>query len=87
MVNAHSGVAYFTQYVVLSLSELLQHGENGFVFVNDRDLGMIIMDWFDGFPNNKLQMNTNQRLKGNLAKFRQKRWQQNWDEVAMPMFQ
>merc|ERR1712096_454091 len=66
-----------------ALSELVQDGVNGKVFHNSNDLAEIIIDWFTDFPTVK---EDHLKFRENLVGFRSLGWEENWNRVALPVF-
>ena len=66
-----------------ALPELVQDGVNGKVFHNSTELAEIIIDWFTDFPTAK---EDHLKFRENLVEFRSLGWEENWDRVALPVF-
>jgi beta-1,4-mannosyltransferase len=65
------------------LNELVQHAKNGYVFNTSQELASQITHLLGGFPNqNQALMNMRQHIKNN-----QLGWDDNWNQVALPVFQ
>lgn len=69
-----------------SLNELVKNGENSFIFDSSEDLSKQILNWFEDFPNNQWQQQTEQKFKTELQAFQNLRWKENWKAVAAPVF-
>ena len=65
-----------------ALSELVVDGVNGHVFTNSEQLSEIIVEWFTNFPHSR-----DEEFKLNIDKFRAVGWEENWDSVALEIFQ
>lgn len=70
-----------------SLSELVRHEENGFVFENPSELAELLCSWFTQFPNNIALINIKEKFQINLRKFQAQRWNENWNRNALPLFE
>lgn len=70
-----------------SLSELVRHEENGFVFDSPSELAELLCSWFNQFPNNIALINIKEKFNTNLRKFQAQRWNENWNRNALPLFQ
>jgi beta-1,4-mannosyltransferase len=68
------------------LNELVKNGENSFIFDSSEDLSKQILNWFENFPNNQWQQQTEQKFKTELQAFQNLRWKENWKAVAAPVF-
>jgi beta-1,4-mannosyltransferase len=68
------------------LNELVKNGENSFIFDSSEDLSKQILNWFEDFPNNQWQQQTEQKFKTELQAFQNLRWKENWKAVAAPVF-
>lgn len=68
------------------LSELVEHGQNGFVFENATELGEHLKNWFYDFPNNAALYNIKSTFRKNLDAFQKNRWHDNWRTNALPLF-
>lgn len=81
--------AYFehlTKLYIFSLNELVQHGQNGFVFESPKELAQQILTWFHDFPNNITLVNVKEVFNQKLREFQQLRWDDNWNQHALPAF-
>ena len=65
-----------------ALSELVVDGVNGHVFNTSEELSEIIVRWFTNFPHIR-----DQEFKEKIEEFRAVGWEQNWEEVALEIFQ
>ena len=65
-----------------ALSELVVDGVNGHVFTNSQQLSEIIVEWFTNFPDIG-----DEEFKQNIDEFRAVGWDENWDSVALEIFQ
>lgn len=77
---------YFMFCVIRSLGELVQHGKNGFVFDTHLELSQQILTWFCDFPSNITLVNVKETISHRLKEFQQSRWNENWNEYALPVF-
>lgn len=69
-----------------SLSELVQHEKNGFIFENSKELAFQIQEWFYDYPDNIALINLKENFSKNLSKFQSLRWDENWRLNALPLF-
>ena len=67
-----------------ALSELVVDGVNGKVFSDSDQLSDIIQDWFRDFSRDNHKYRA---YRENIKEFRNLGWEQNWDEVALGVFQ
>lgn len=74
-------------FFVFSLSELVRHEENGFVFENPEELSEQLLSWFSHYPNNISLVNIKETFQKNLREFQTIRWNENWNKHALPHFQ
>ncbi|KAL5018140.1 hypothetical protein ScPMuIL_003862 [Solemya velum] len=65
-----------------ALPELVQHGSNGLVFTDSKQLSQQIQTLFSGFPAHQAKL---QLLHQNLATFQKRKWHENWKSVVLPM--
>lgn len=70
-----------------SLSELVRHEENGFIFEDHEELAEQLLSWFNHFPNNISLVNIKETFNQNLRHFQALRWNENWNQKALPIFQ
>lgn len=78
----------YKTYTIFSISELVQHEENGFTFKNADDLAELLLDWFHDFPDYKYSLNNiRTTIKSNLYEFQKVRWDENWDKVALSIIE
>lgn len=68
------------------LSELVKHNENGMVFLNDKELAIQLISWFEDFPNNNTQCKLDKKFREELHKFQKNRWHGNWTSIVLPYF-
>ena len=68
-----------------SLSELVQHGVNGLVFENSKQLSSHLQKWFQDYRPGK-QWEEAKRFRKNIAKFQQLDWHKNWEKNALKLF-
>ncbi|XP_050514719.1 chitobiosyldiphosphodolichol beta-mannosyltransferase [Diabrotica virgifera virgifera] len=73
-------------YDFKSLNELVQHGKNGFKFSTPEELSKLLLDWFQNFPNDPVQQETERKFKNELETFQKLRWRENWTQCAAPVF-
>lgn len=71
----------------LCLDELVEDGVNGFTFKTGDELAKLVVNWFTGFPDNPEQIALAERMRRELAKFRDSRWEDNWDTRAKKIFE
>lgn len=69
-----------------SIGELVQHGKNGFLFETYLELSQQILTWFYDYPNNATLVNIKEEFNERLKEFQRLRWQENWNELALPLF-
>lgn len=69
------------------MNELVINEENGFVFNDDEQLSVQLLNWFENFPNNDQQNAKVTKMKKNLNEFQKLRWNENWTVTASPIFQ
>lgn len=65
----------------------MKHNENGFVFENAEQLADKIQDWFSNFNNNAAQKRLEEKFKISLKQFQSLRWEENWENIALSVFQ
>lgn len=70
-----------------SIGELVQHGQNGFVFKTPNELASQLCDWFRDFPVNVALTNQKERINQKLKEFQQLRWVENWDRNVKPLLE
>ncbi|XP_068618517.1 chitobiosyldiphosphodolichol beta-mannosyltransferase [Battus philenor] len=68
------------------LEELVQDGINGYVFRTSDELSKLIIGWFDGFPNNNEKNQIAAKMRRELSKFQESRWEGNWNLRAKKFF-
>lgn len=78
---------FHIRYIIFSLSELVRHEENGFVFENAEELSEQLLSWFAHYPNNISLVNIKETFQKNLRDFQSIRWNENWNKHALPHFQ
>ncbi|XP_026487260.1 chitobiosyldiphosphodolichol beta-mannosyltransferase [Vanessa tameamea] len=69
------------------LNELVQNGENGYTFRTSDELSKQIVLWFQDFPNNDKQNKAADKMRENLKKFQESRWEDNWNLRAKKLFE
>ncbi|XP_047535123.1 chitobiosyldiphosphodolichol beta-mannosyltransferase [Vanessa atalanta] len=69
------------------LDELVQNGENGYTFRTSDELSKQIVSWFQDFPNNEKQNKAADKMRENLKKFQESRWEDNWNLRAKKLFE
>ncbi|XP_046968825.1 chitobiosyldiphosphodolichol beta-mannosyltransferase [Vanessa cardui] len=69
------------------LNELVQNGENGYTFKTSDELSKQIVLWFQDFPNNDKQNKVANKMRENLKKFQESRWEDNWNLRAKKLFE
>lgn len=69
------------------LNELIENGKNGYTFKNSDELSKLIVLWFEDFPNNKKQNIIAEKMKTELVKFQESRWEDNWNVRAKKFFE
>ncbi|CAF4927572.1 unnamed protein product [Pieris macdunnoughi] len=74
-------------YQFKCLSELVQDGINGYTFQNSAELSKQIVGWFENFPNNKEQIKIADKMRRELIKFQESRWEDNWNLRAKKFFE
>ncbi|XP_054747345.1 chitobiosyldiphosphodolichol beta-mannosyltransferase [Anastrepha obliqua] len=73
-------------YSFKCLGELVTHGQNGFIFENQKELADQLKFWFENFPNNPSLLESKERFRKNLHEFQSLRWHENWRNNALPVF-
>ncbi|KAF0297898.1 Chitobiosyldiphosphodolichol beta-mannosyltransferase [Amphibalanus amphitrite] len=68
------------------LSELVEHGENGFVFNSASQLAEQLIAWFRGFPHSQQMAALRRRFKQRIGEFRSQGWEANWERHARHLF-
>ncbi|CAG4946334.1 unnamed protein product [Parnassius apollo] len=68
------------------LEELVQDGVNGYVFKTSEELSKLIVGWFEGFPNNYEKNKIAEKMRRELSKFQESRWEGNWNLRAKKFF-
>ncbi|PBC25382.1 Chitobiosyldiphosphodolichol beta-mannosyltransferase [Apis cerana cerana] len=68
------------------LSELVRHNENSMIFVNEKELAIQLISWFEDFPNNNTQYKLDKKFREELHKFQKNRWHGNWTSIVLPYF-
>ncbi|XP_050665816.1 chitobiosyldiphosphodolichol beta-mannosyltransferase isoform X1 [Leptidea sinapis] len=68
------------------INELIEDGTNGYTFKTSDELSKQIIKWFDKFPNNIEQNEIAQRMRNELNKFQESRWEDNWQLRARKFF-
>lgn len=79
-------VSKMVSIFAFSLNELVQHGKNGFIFESTMELSQQILSWFQDFPKNIALVNIKEAFSHNLREFQQLRWDDNWNQNALPAF-
>ncbi|KAM3958555.1 ALG1, chitobiosyldiphosphodolichol beta-mannosyltransferase [Aphomia sociella] len=69
------------------LNELIEYGKNGYTFNTSDELSKQIVEWFEDFPNNKKQNIIAEKMKTELVKFQETRWEDNWNLRAKKFFE
>ncbi|XP_037074802.1 LOW QUALITY PROTEIN: chitobiosyldiphosphodolichol beta-mannosyltransferase-like [Pollicipes pollicipes] len=69
------------------LSELVRHGENGFVFSSSSQLAEQLIAWFRGFPHSQQMAGLRRRFREQIAAFRRQGWDENWGQRAGHLFE
>ncbi|CAG4963137.1 unnamed protein product [Colias eurytheme] len=69
------------------INELVQHGINGYTFKSYDELSKQIVTWFEGFPNNVQQNKQAEKMRHELTKFQESRWEDNWDLRVKKFFE
>lgn len=70
-----------------SIGELVKHGKNGFLFETYLELSKQILTWFFDFPHNSTLVSVKEEFNNRLRnEFQTVRWDDNWNEHALPMF-
>ncbi|XP_047026518.1 chitobiosyldiphosphodolichol beta-mannosyltransferase [Helicoverpa zea] len=70
----------------LCLDELVENGVNGYTFRSSNELFKDLVRWFEGFPNNTEQNKIAERMRKEIAVFRQTRWEDNWNLRVKKLF-
>ncbi|XP_043208107.1 chitobiosyldiphosphodolichol beta-mannosyltransferase-like [Amphibalanus amphitrite] len=68
------------------LSELVEHGENGFVFNSASQLAEQLIAWFRGFPHSQQMAALRRRFRQRIGEFRSQGWEANWERHARHLF-
>ncbi|KAG6456830.1 hypothetical protein O3G_MSEX009985 [Manduca sexta] len=71
----------------LCLDELVENGVNGHTFKNSDELSKQIVRWFEDFPVNEKQNKIAERMRRELVKFQESRWEENWNLRAKKIFE
>lgn len=69
-----------------SIGELVKHGKNGFVFETYLELSQQILTWFYDYPHNATLESVKEEFNERLKEFQKLRWDENWDQNALPVF-
>jgi len=72
------------------LSELLEHGVNGFVFKDADQLQSQLCKLLRGFPWSDKETSANNqspllKVRENLRRFKKMKWHDTWVDVALPL--
>lgn len=67
------------------IEELVQHGQNGFIFETGTELSEQICEWLYDFPSNIALTNQRELINQNLKEFQQLRWPENWKKNMQPI--
>lgn len=78
--------AHFSSILSNSIDELVEHGKNGFVFDTYLELSQQILTWFYDFPNDATLLSVKEEFSQRLQEFQSLRWDENWNENALPAF-
>jgi len=68
-----------------ALDELVKDQENGRIFSSPEELAEILGEWFKGFSVHPSPLH--QPYRDRLNNYRAKGWRENWNSVAMPLFE
>ncbi|XP_076264005.1 ALG1, chitobiosyldiphosphodolichol beta-mannosyltransferase [Rhynchophorus ferrugineus] len=68
------------------LHELVIDGKNGYTFKNSENLSARIISWFENFPINEKNLETEKKFKSELETIQSLRWEENWEKVAYSAF-
>lgn len=69
-----------------SIGELVQHGKNGFLFETYLELSQQILTWFYDYPHNATLVNVKEEFNERLQEYQNRRWDDNWNQHALPAF-
>lgn len=67
-----------------SLPELVIKGENGLIFNSSQELFEQLGDLFRDFPGDQSAL---ENLRKGVGRFQEVRWEANWKNLALPVFQ
>lgn len=56
------------------------------IFLNDKQLAIQLISWFENFPNNNTQCELDKKFREELHKFQKNRWHGNWISIVLPYF-
>lgn len=56
------------------------------IFLNDKQLAIQLISWFENFPNNNAQCELDKKFRKELHKFQKNRWHGNWISIVLPYF-
>ncbi|CAH1179486.1 unnamed protein product [Phaedon cochleariae] len=68
------------------LHELVLHEKNGYTFKSSGELSKQLHNWFNNFPNDHNQQETELKFKEELKVFQRLGWRENWNNLAKPIF-
>ncbi|KAJ8713747.1 hypothetical protein PYW07_014117 [Mythimna separata] len=63
----------------LCLDELVEDGINGYTFRSSDELSKLLVSWFMNFPDNSRQNLVAERMRREIATFRETSWEDNWN--------
>lgn len=69
------------------MDELVENGENGYIFKTSAELSKQIVTWFEDFPNNDEQNQIVDKMKRELTIFQESRWEENWNLRVRKFFE
>ncbi|XP_055638974.1 chitobiosyldiphosphodolichol beta-mannosyltransferase [Toxorhynchites rutilus septentrionalis] len=69
------------------INELVQHGQNGYVFKTHKELSELLCSWMYRFPSNPALINQKGIIERNLKEFQQLRWSENWKKEVEPVLE
>lgn len=60
---------------------------NGYTFKCSEELSRQIVKWFEDFPHNEKQNRIAEKMRRELARFQESRWETNWNLRAKHLFE
>lgn len=89
-IISYNEIIFFTMklhvFLNSSIGELVQHGKNGFLFETYLELSQQILTWFYDYPHNATLVNVKEEFNERLQEYQNRRWDDNWNQHALPAF-